>query len=101
MSVSSDDYGTLFGGGGYLNALTNTIRGKDGLPVSNIPATYVFTNIVMADPFIWHEQVLDLANDMELGEHVLGEELLPTDKMLFVFEKPIRITSPEGKRFIE
>ena len=101
VSINTNDHGTLFGGGGYLDALTNTITGEDGLPVSKIPASYVFTNIVMADPFIWHEQVLDLANDMELGEHVLGEELLPTDKMLFVFEKPIRITSPEGKRFIE
>ena len=96
ISIKSNDHGTLFGGGGYLDALTNTITGK-----ANIPASYVFTNIVTADPFIWHEQVLDLANDMELGEHVLGEELLPTDRMLFVFEKPIRITSPEGKRFIE
>ena len=101
VSINTNDHGTLFGGGGYLDALTNTITGEDGLPVSKIPASYVFTNIVTADPFIWHEQVLDLANDMELGEHVLGEELLPTDKMLFVFEKPIRITSPEGKRFIE
>ena len=54
VSINTNDHGTLFGGGGYLDALTNTITGEDGLPVSKIPASYVFTNIVTADPFIWH-----------------------------------------------
>ena len=91
----------FFGGLGYVDRLTNTVVGVDKEPITKIPTTYVFTNIVGADPFIWHERVIDLAIDMELGEHVLGEELLPTDNMLFMFEKPIKIKNPEGQRYIE